>query len=86
MEVPHLPCLSKVHNVLVRFSLSIDTGFRTLHRQSKDIYYNESVLVNLALKHTHDLQVAARFRVHGHLQQGEGRDPYTAELSAKDLD
>lgn len=64
----YLCCLSELYHVLIGLRLSIDTGFCTLYRQSKNIYDDESVLVDLALQYAHDLQVSARLGVHRHLQ------------------
>jgi len=39
---------------------------------------DEGVADDLALQHAHDLQVAARLRVHRHLQKRQCRDLHTA--------
>lgn len=53
-----------VHHVLVTFSLSIHTGFCSLHRQSKRIHHNHRIAQHLSLQHAHNFYGVAFFRMH----------------------
>lgn len=78
----HLACFCKVNNILIGFSLCIDSSFCSLYREGKDIHNYEGVIKHFALQHPHDLKVPAGFRVHCHLEQGKCRDLHTEQYTA----
>ena len=57
-------------------SLCIDPRLRALDGEGEAVHDDHDVGVHLSEEEAHDLQVAARPRVHHHLEQGQGRDLY----------
>ena len=67
-------------HVLIGVVGGIDSSFCGFDRQGESVHYIERVALDLALQHTHDLNVAAGLRVHDHLDESSGRYLHLPEV------
>ena len=66
--------------IFVRLFLHVDSGLGALDGQPKGVGDHKGVAVDVTLHQAHDLQVAARPGVHGHLDERDGADAYVLEV------